>query len=369
MVSSTQFANQAAKQLWREAPSLPRTEIYVQHTFVNVVENHDVDEGGLRPRTGSDFTGLRALKARGLEHGLSGQDFGTLAAASKDAYDSMDSTPKNALDEQASTSTSNDAFGNCPGGEDGGQGTGGAEKRQSYNDQRYGGQCYGGQFYDGYNGQCYDGQFFGAWNQFAYEDQAWCYPVYAWKGVSTGVASPPCQRTSGDDEPDTLSSVPSGEVHVPQWFYGRQWPFNCAPTTLTLGNLPSALSQEEVIAVLNSMGFRGKYDLVYMPKCFATGKNLGHATVNLLRHADGLALAARIHGFQTWSVGDGETSCTAEWSLPMQGWTEHVEAYRNHPVMHESVPESFRPMVFENGRRGIFPQPTEFVPKPRLGRD
>merc|ERR1712203_97631 len=85
---------------------------------------------------------------------------------------------------------------------------------------------------------------------------------------------------------------------VPRWPYSSQWPFNCAPTTLELRGLPRGCSTEIVIAQLNAWGFAGRFDLVYVPN---TNRSAGFAIINAVRHADGCAMAGRLHEFTGWA--------------------------------------------------------------------
>mmetsp|Transcript_122610 Transcript_122610/g.358078 ORF Transcript_122610/g.358078 Transcript_122610/m.358078 type:complete len:381 (-) Transcript_122610:434-1576(-) len=160
---------------------------------------------------------------------------------------------------------------------------------------------------------------------------------------------------------------PEAEAFKPKWIYGSSWPFNCAPTTLILDNLPEDLTQPELLAVLDASGFCGLYDFAFLPACFRTGRNQGQAIVNLKRHSYGLALAARAEGFADWGASADGSHCEVKWSLPLQGIAEHIEQYRNHPAMHESVPEAFRPALFVDGWQVPFPPPTKWIRSPRLG--
>jgi len=154
---------------------------------------------------------------------------------------------------------------------------------------------------------------------------------------------------------------PAGkEPFRPKWIYGTTWPFNAAPTTLKLENLPKELTQEQLLATIDRLGFSGSYNFVFMPTEWATWENYGHAIIKLTRHSWGLALAAHLHEFEEWGIADSCSSekCSVKWSLPMQGLTEHVENYRNDPAMHESVDDRLRPMLFRDGWRLAFPPPT-----------
>jgi len=162
--------------------------------------------------------------------------------------------------------------------------------------------------------------------------------------------------------------VAGQEPFKPKWVYGSSWPFNHAPTTLILDSLPKSLTQEELMAVLDGNGFCGLYDFLFLPTNLKNGRNEGHAIVNFTRHSYGSSFAARIQGFQDWGMTCSEDKpCEVRWSLPLQGLVEHVQSYRNHPCMHESVSQAFRPMIFDRGWKVPFPSPTQPIRDPRMG--
>jgi len=175
---------------------------------------------------------------------------------------------------------------------------------------------------------------------------------------------------------DTSQQVPripllmdGQEPYKPKWVYGSSWPFNHAPTTLILDNFPRSLMQVQLLAILDGNGFCGLYDFCFLPTKLWNGRNGGHAIVNFTRHSYGSSFAARIQGFQDWDTAhDEDKPCEVRWSLPLQGLVEHIQNYRNHPCMHESVPEAFRPMLFDCGWNVPFPCPTQQIRAPRIGQ-
>merc|ERR1712232_109767 len=81
----------------------------------------------------------------------------------------------------------------------------------------------------------------------------------------------------------------------------------------------------------------------------------GFAFVNLSTHETAAKakrqLAGLEHGFEV------------EWSA-QQGLAIQIERYRNSSIMHESVPEDFKPMLVRNGHISIFPAPTVEIKAP-----
>ena len=181
-------------------------------------------------------------------------------------------------------------------------------------------------------------------------------------------------------------------------------------TTVMLRNVPNNYSRDMFLAMLDEHGFAGRYDFVYLPCDFYRQANLGYAFVNLVDDAAVDALWQTFHGFSGWSLPTAKV-CQVSWSGPHQGFkawvlgpgesvegreTEraeraglrchqgvlqgdfidcryfpavqaHVERYRNSPVMHRSVPDEYKPVIFKNGVRKNFPRPTKKVKAPTAG--
>lgn len=141
-------------------------------------------------------------------------------------------------------------------------------------------------------------------------------------------------------------------------------------TTVMLRNVPNAYSTDMLLMLLDSQGFLGLYDFVYLPVDFRTNMNLGYAFVNLVSHQATQQLTACLQGFRNW-ICESHKVCQVSWAQPHQGLLEHIERYRNSPVMHESVPLSFKPRLFVAGRSVPLPPPTKRirVPRMRQGRE
>jgi hypothetical protein len=52
------------------------------------------------------------------------------------------------------------------------------------------------------------------------------------------------------------------------------------------------------------------------------------------------------------------------WARPYHLLAETVEQYRNGSIMHPSMSDDYKPMVFRGGRRVAFPQPTKPIQLP-----
>jgi hypothetical protein len=134
-----------------------------------------------------------------------------------------------------------------------------------------------------------------------------------------------------------------------------------------LRNLPKGFSCEQLTDLLNAQGFASKFDFVYLPMDFQKQMGLGYAFVNLTDWR--VAEQARQHfqGFSDWGVTSDQI-CETLWSDAQQGLTANVERYRSSPVMHESVPAIFRPVIFSNGVKVPFPPPTKKIQAPKMRR-
>ena len=51
-------------------------------------------------------------------------------------------------------------------------------------------------------------------------------------------------------------------------------------------------------------------------------------------------------GFCDWCLPSSKV-CEVKLSGPHQGFQAHVDRYRNSPVMHRSVPDEYKPMIFK----------------------
>jgi len=127
-------------------------------------------------------------------------------------------------------------------------------------------------------------------------------------------------------------------------------------TTLMLRNLPNDYNRELFLDMLDEECLAGEYDFVYFPVDFQTGSGLGYAFVNFTSHEEAVRAWQLLDGFKDWVVGSTKV-CEARWSNPVQGLTANVQRYRNSPVMHDKVPDSYKPVVFSNGVRVEYPAP------------
>lgn len=138
-----------------------------------------------------------------------------------------------------------------------------------------------------------------------------------------------------------------------------------APTTIILRNFPMECTRDVLLEVMDAEGFSGAYDFVHMPVDFQTKISLGYALVNMVSHNAALCLWQHFQGFDRWPVG-AQQPCEVAWNSPNQGLAAQIDRYRNSPLMHPSVPETYRPVLLRHGVRVDFPAPTSRIRPPRI---
>lgn len=138
-----------------------------------------------------------------------------------------------------------------------------------------------------------------------------------------------------------------------------------APTTICLRNFPTVCTRDMLLNIMDAEGFSGEYDFVHMPVDFQTKIALGYAVVNMVTNSAALRFLQHFQGFERWPVG-AQQACEVSWNSPSQGLAAQIDRYRNSPLMHHSVPETYRPVLLRNGVRVDFPAPTSRICKPRI---
>jgi len=146
-----------------------------------------------------------------------------------------------------------------------------------------------------------------------------------------------------------VAACDTGPAGPPNAAEAEEW-----RTSVLLRNVPYLLSRDMLVELLDSQGFKGKYDLVYMPRDFDRLQTLGYAIVNALNPKIALRLFQDFEGFHAWPVKCQKKVCTVEWCR-RQGLQKNICFLRNSSVMHESVPEDFKPVLFLQGSQVPFP--------------
>jgi len=125
----------------------------------------------------------------------------------------------------------------------------------------------------------------------------------------------------------------------------------CDRTTLVLRKLPKNYTRTSLLEMLDAAGLQGLYDFAYLPMDFKKGKVFGHAIVNFATN-DSAEKA------NSYFAGAG---VNIEWCDSHQGLEDLIQRYRDSPIMHPSMPEITKPIMFCNGLVAPFPSPTKEV--------
>jgi hypothetical protein len=136
-------------------------------------------------------------------------------------------------------------------------------------------------------------------------------------------------------------------------------------TTVMLRNLPNQYTRNMFLRLLDQEGFAKLYDFVYVPIDFKSGSNPGYTFVNLVDNEVAKRFRLKFDGFANWSIPSKKV-CKVAWSIPHQGLQANIERYRNSPVMHSSVPDKYKPMIFKNGKSIPFLPPVKKLQAPHI---
>ncbi|CAK0824717.1 unnamed protein product [Prorocentrum cordatum] len=88
------------------------------------------------------------------------------------------------------------------------------------------------------------------------------------------------------------------------------------------------------------------------------------AFVNFVSPAHAAGFAQAFRGFSEWEV-PWDREAEVAWSS-LQGLEQQVERYRNSPVMHDSFPDEWKPLLLRGGAWQRFPPPTRRLRHVRL---
>lgn len=134
------------------------------------------------------------------------------------------------------------------------------------------------------------------------------------------------------------------------------------PTTIMMRNIANNCTRAQLLEILRCCNF----DFVYLPMDFETRANAGYAFVNMISSSDADRAMQQLDGFRREFCRRfaSKKVVEMEWAST-QGLFANVEGLRNNPVMHSSVPDDFKPLLFRQGVLMDFPPPTKQVRAPR----
>jgi len=182
------------------------------------------------------------------------------------------------------------------------------------------------------------------------EGAFWADPAAWMSSPASASASTKVDSDVGSSSEEDDSKVPAGETR----------------TTVMLRSVPTSLTRNMLLHMLERLGFSGSFDLVYVPVDFGTGAGLGYAFVNLVSPTKVPAFWQAWDGLAAWGGVESDNVCSVSWSEPNQGLAAHIERYRNSPVMHPATPDEWRPALFSKGVRVEFPAPTKKIKAPKV---
>jgi|EP00927_Polykrikos_kofoidii_P052367 hypothetical protein len=176
---------------------------------------------------------------------------------------------------------------------------------------------------------------------------------------SNMTASTACPEELSEEAIEQADST-CGSFTVPQY---QQY----QATTVMMRNIPNSYTRDMLLQLLDDEGFLGCYDMVYLPIDFQSKVGLGYAFINMVTMEDAFRFQWHFSGFSSWTLASDKV-CQITWGDTLQGLHANIERYRNSPVMHASVPDEFRPVLFKDGVRVPFPAPTRSIREPRMRR-
>lgn len=135
-------------------------------------------------------------------------------------------------------------------------------------------------------------------------------------------------------------------------------------TTVMIRNLIETCTRQMLLDFLSQQGFEKQFDMVYLPLKFCSKLCFHYAFVNFVTEEVTKKFIKELQGFKG-AEAFGEQACDISMSVDNQGLAAAIKRYRNSPVMHPSVPDECKPLIFKDGKPIPFPPPTKNIRKPR----
>jgi len=148
----------------------------------------------------------------------------------------------------------------------------------------------------------------------------------------------------------------SPEKAAARWRGGRQAPRSRSVqgrTTVMMRNLPYCYTRQMLIDLLDSKGFWGEYDFLYLPIDFESGYHVGYAFVNLTLSEHAVRFMEIFNGFNDWTPRRDNRICEVSWGS-IQGFHANVERFETKQLVMEGLPERCKPVVFIDGVQHSF---------------
>ncbi|CAK0881248.1 unnamed protein product [Prorocentrum cordatum] len=174
-------------------------------------------------------------------------------------------------------------------------------------------------------------------------------------GVRAGASSSSAARAGGEQEADLVHwelqrSELAGSVPAPTEEAAPSAPGAPAITTLMISGLPMALTQRDLLGLIDQTGFADCYDFAYMPTDFDAGTTMGHAFVNFVTPYDAREFSIQWNGSRLTRVARDNTIATVleVKESAKQGYAENARRWKASRLRRFKNPD-FRPF-FAQGR-------------------
>lgn len=125
-------------------------------------------------------------------------------------------------------------------------------------------------------------------------------------------------------------------------------------TTVMLRNIPQKYNSETLMEDMDSHGFNGAYDFLYLPLDFSSKLAVGYAFINFVTKAECARFTEVYDGLK---LGSNSPKTCEVCGAKRQGRDSNVEFYRNSTVM--GMEEEYHPVLLKEGMRKEFPTPTK----------
>jgi len=187
-----------------------------------------------------------------------------------------------------------------------------------------------------------------------------CGAASAVSGHASSCSTASSPRAAGR-APSLIESSGSSDGTSPRGSLGHE-----SRTTVILKSLSPQCSREALTELLADEGFLPSCDFLYVPLDLGSLVAFGYAFLNFAAPREAVDFLTTFNSGAMGPRGRGlKAQATAEWCA-MQGLAEHVGRYRDSPLMHPKVPDLCKPVLFSDGARVAFPEPTRPIKAPRI---
>jgi hypothetical protein len=137
---------------------------------------------------------------------------------------------------------------------------------------------------------------------------------------------------------------------------------------LIVRHVPREISREGVLQAIADRKLVAELDFLYCPLDYVTKKGFGYVLLNFASLEAARRFRVAFHGAEAScldsNAGSSPLEVVAVQGEHRQGLQASIDRYRNSPVMHNIVPDEFKPIVLSGGRRVAFPKPTQKLEAP-----